>query len=323
MTAPSISPAPVAALEPGDRLDLVTEPSLRSLAAAARRDPRAGFAAVVALTAESVAAVVDVDRTPTVGFALSPPVPGVPTRYALDGPPGPGDPVVLTRPGADGTPEWSLHTAAEVAVRPAVLPRGMALWGVVVAEVEVAPDAVPAPRPGPRATAAGPAALDPGLAAVLALGAHALGLAARFRDAFLRKAATSARGWAAVKTIDDPLVVRSLGDADALLDGAAALLGARAGAALGHPGRVGAAEGAQLAAAACAAVDAARRATTGLMTLSGASALYDASPMQESYALLAALAAHPLLDRSARRRATRTALDPDVDRLLAGQGGPR
>lgn len=310
-------------LDPADRLDLLTEPALWALAATARRDPRAGRAEVVDLTVAAVAGVVAVTGNPVVGFALAPPVPGTPVRYALDDLPGPADPVVLARPGPDGAAAWSVHTGAELTLRPGGLPAGMASWGGFVAEVEVSPTAVPGPvdRAGPAP--AGLAALEPGLAVVVALGAHALGLAARFRDAFLRKAATSARGWAAVKTVDDPLVLRALADADAVLDGAAALLAVRTGAALRHPGRLAAAETAQLAAAAGGAVDAARSATTGLMTLAGASALYDTSPMQESYALLAALAVHPLLDRTARRRATRTGLDPDVSRLLAREGGPR
>jgi hypothetical protein len=302
-TPPRTGPPPV------DRLDLLAEPVLAAVAARSKQDPAAGWAAVGELIVTR--ALASADRpfpTPAQATLAQAADPGC---WSLDREPDPGGSVVVVELGAvdDVVPNWTVFAAADLVAEPVTLPRGMAVWGGLVAR----------PLPGSRPPAAamgdrpGPGGIGPGAAGTLAVGAHALGVAARFRDAFVQKAAAGARGWSSIKTIDDPMVLKALQAGDGRLDGAAALLGARYTAAVA--GMRTEAERADVLLAATAAIDAAMAATTALMTFTGASALFDGNAMQQTFAHLAAVAAHPMFGRAERLSATRAAVEPDVTRL--------
>lgn len=293
-----------------DRLDLLGDPLLTTSAARGRDNPADGWSAVTELVLAAVRGRGNAFPAPA-GICLSP-VDGDPATWYLDGPPTPNGVVALATPGLDESLVWQVHPTDDVEVTPVELPRGMAVWGLWTVQVHGRPltcvaDTDPVRRPNPAS------AFEPGVLAVIAAGAHALGVAARFRDAFVRKAAGSARGWSAVKTIDDPMVLKALQHCDGRLDGAAALLSVQA--ARARTASMTASVRADVHQAAMAAVDAATSATTSLMTFAGASALYTGNAMQESLAHIAALGTHPLFARTRRLHTTRMALQSDVERL--------
>lgn len=286
--------------------------NLVDIAAQGHLDPRAGWLGVTALVTHALSTRDSgVPRDAALGWPAGTASAG--PEWTVDRPVGPGGCVVLAGRSDDGTATWTAYAGDQVRTEPVPLAPAMDVWGGHLVRL----------RDGARAATVvddsaapgdGLLSLPPSVLAVVAAGAHALGVAGRFRDAFLRKAASSARGWAAVKTIDDPMVLSILLSAEALLDGAAALLTARTAKPAAGP-----AAQARLVVTGIAALDAARAATTQVMTLTGASALYDGNPMQETFAHLAALGAHPWFDRPARLLAERAALEPDLDRLFSDE----
>ncbi|WET76816.1 hypothetical protein P3102_22180 [Amycolatopsis sp. QT-25] len=304
------------ALETG--LELLDEPTLARVVTHGHRAPRSGWLGVGALIAESLSLRDHrIPATATVAFGSGTRSEG--PQWTSDVPVPAGGFAVLAGRTDDGHSTWTAYLADDLVTAPVALTPAMDVWGGHLLLV----------RDGARPLATvvdtvvvrpGLLSLPPGLLAIAAAGAHALGVAARFRDAFLRKAARSARGWAAVKTIDDPMVLSILLTAEELLDGAAALLNARVRALIGDPDP-GPGAWARLVLAGIGALDAACAATTKVMTVTGASALYDGNPMQESFAHLAALSAHPLFDRPVRLLNQRAALEPDLDRLFTDDSG--
>jgi hypothetical protein len=268
----------------------------------AAADPDAGWRATARTVAAALAGLLPPDspaaERPAVAGLHPVPGPDGTTRWPLDTDPEPGDLVLLAhRDGEDDTGTVRLAWYEQSALRlhdsgPAA---GLRVWGGTEA----------VPTGDPVATAAAPA--EDALGALLA-GAHALGVADRFRTAFVTKALVTNRGFSAVAMIEDPTVLKALLRADAALAGAAALLrehADRAGRVTGDPAPGDRAAAAAAAAAGIHALDTAQAAVTELLGLTGASSLYDGAPMQAPVLHLGALGQHGQFGRAARLRVTR------------------
>jgi hypothetical protein len=252
---------------------LSTVDSIDAATAAGAADPDAGWRA----TARAVAAGFDPPGGRPAVLGLHPLAGPV---WPLDADPEPGELVGLgTRTDAGLELAWYEQDA--LALRDTGPAPGLRVWGGT--------EAVPTQDPVARRSA--PA--DDPRAAGLA-GAHALGVAARFRAAFVAKARTTSRGWYALTMIEDPTTLKALLSADSALAAAAALLRARPD----DP------------AAGIFALDAARDAVGALLALTGASSLYDGAPMQGPVLHLGALGQHGLFGRDTRLRVTRAYAAP-------------
>lgn len=195
----------------------------------------------------------------------------------------------------------------------------MRLWGGTEVVLDGTEPVLAEWRPGTyRPCSEWAAVLGPEGPWQLLVGAHALGVAGLFRNAFVDKATASARGWSKVLGIDDPTNLKAIARADGVIAAAAALLERQARRAVGvrTAGRV-LTDGhrAELAAASIHALDAARTAVDELHSLTGASALYDANPMQIAALHLAVLGQHRRFSRDTRlhvaRALTRSVSDTD------------
>ena len=270
----------------------------------AAADPDAGWRVTARTVAAALAGLLPPDspaaERPAVAGLHPVPGPDGSASWPLDTDPEPGDLVLLAARDDAGAVRLAWYEQAAVRLRDSGPAAGLRVWGGT--------EAVPTGEP--VATAAGPA--EDALGALLA-GAHALGVADRFRAAFVTKALVTNRGFSAVAMIEDPTVLKELLRADTALAGAAALLrehAERADRLPGHPGPGSPADAAAAAAAGIHALDTAQAAVTGLLGLTGASSLYDGAPMQGPVLHLGALGQHGRFGRSTRLRVTRAYVIP-------------
>jgi hypothetical protein len=214
------------------------------------------------------------------------------TVWSLDVDPPPGSLVVL----GDGAGGLVWHRGDDLELHDAAHAPGTGVWGTTEVWRDGSERVVARLPSGDGDGVAAPSAVATHL-----VGRHALDVAGRFRTAFLARAVATARGWSAVRMIDDPTVLKALLRSGSELGAARALLDDRPTDAAG----AAAADAAGAAAAGLHALDAARDAVARLRTLTGATALYDGNAMQACSLHLAALGQHPLFSRAARLRTAR------------------